>query len=63
MGMPKVKTRSVKDGAGRKMVQVQHKCGHAGCSNLVWVTIGMPGHPCCDGCFKNVCEVLLVMST
>lgn len=54
--MPKVKTRTVKDELGRNMVQHQTRCTHRGCSVLVWCTVGMPGHPCCNDCYKKVHE-------
>lgn len=50
--MPKVKTRTVAYGLGRTTIQKHVPCTH-GCSKLTWVTIGMPGHPCCDDCFKT----------
>lgn len=50
-----IETRTVVGGIyGRKHVQNLLPCAHKGCKNKVWCSVGMPGHPCCDGCFEKV---------
>lgn len=48
--MSKEDTRTVRDFGGRVMYQRRVRCAHHGCPAFVWVTIGMPGHPCCESC-------------